>query len=244
MVLFISFVLFYHFYTDIRGAYAVLFLSRKKRMRYMEKIAADTARAFFRCGKLFSRINIIHEDNTISLPEHFIVLSNHQSFIDIFMVLLSFPRIRFVAKKELGRHVPAFSTVLRYGRHCLINRYSDFRKTYHTLAVFTRFCALNHVNPHIFPEGTRSRNRELQKFNIGAYRIVQSILMVPTVVLAVDGGWKFSRIIDFIRRNSVNYKVKILTVLPAPENKKQISGDLERARTLIAEQLTAWQQEE
>ena len=64
-------------------------------------------------------------DNLISeLPENFIIISNHQSLLDIpvYMKFLKGRDLRFIAKDALGRHVPLVSEMLRAQQHCLIPR--------------------------------------------------------------------------------------------------------------------------
>ena len=65
-----------------------------------------------------------YEDHKSELPENFVLISNHQSLLDIpvFMKFLTDRDIRFIAKDALGRHVPLVSEMLRAHEHCIIPR--------------------------------------------------------------------------------------------------------------------------
>jgi 1-acyl-sn-glycerol-3-phosphate acyltransferase len=58
------------------------------------------------------------------MPDRCIVVSNHQSLLDIPILMHYFEpdrRLLFVAKKELGNGIPLISSVLRVGGHALID---------------------------------------------------------------------------------------------------------------------------
>lgn len=241
-VLLVFAVLGYHFYTDLSAVFAMLFLSPAKRTRRIEQVSVTTANFLFTCGRRFFNLELIYEANNIDIPPQSVIVSNHQSLLDIYICLSIFSQqhLRFVAKKELTKNIPGVSRVLRYLRHGLISRSSQLRETNALLKAFARRCERERFSPCIFPEGTRSRDGVLRDFNAGAYRILQSRLMLPTLVLAVDGGWKFSHFADFFHRNEYVYRVKLLAHLPAPRNKQDMLTGLEKAHGLIGEQLDQW----
>ena len=239
-ILFVSLVTLYHLLLSISTSFAVLFLRHGKRRTFVEKAAIATANFLFACGRKI--IPTLEERGTTAIPSQCVIVANHQSFLDIYMLLKTFTTngLRFVAKQELARAVPGVSEVLRYGRHCLINRNAQFRETTDQLKSFALRSVEQKLSPCIFPEGTRSSDGELRTFNSGAYRILQSQLMLPTVVVAVDGGWTFSHLGDFLRKNMYTYRMRILAVLPAPRNKQAILHDLQHAHKLIADHLRQW----
>lgn len=242
LIVYLSMVLIHLISVDLRLAWAKLFLPRDRAMRAVGRIAESATDFILRWGRRMIGLDIRQVPDHNRLPDQFIVVANHQSLLDILAALHSFhgKGLRFVAKRELGRHIPGASRVLRYGRHALINRYTNFRETADILSSFARTSMRRGFNPAIFPEGTRSRDGTLKKFNPGAYRIIQTRTMLPTVVLAIDGGSKYSHFTDFLRKNDYLYRTKLLTVLPAPESKDDIKKDLEKAREMIADQLEFW----
>ena len=244
--LFVFSVLFHHFYAGLNASWAVLFRSRVNCMRQIERASVRTADLLFASGRRLLGLRVINEQTDIDLPSQCIIVANHQSLLDIYMNLLSFPgqRLRFVAKAELTRYIPGVSKVLRFGRHCLISRDTQLRKTNDGLRTFAKRCIREKFSPCIFPEGTRSRDGVLREFNSGAYRILQRQLRLPTLVLAVEGGWKFSHLTDFFRKKEYIYRVKILALLPAPQNKRDTLASLEESHRLIETQISQWRDEE
>lgn len=179
------------------------------------------------------------------LPQRAIVLSNHQSLIDIIALLANFDdrRLLFVSKKSLGKRIPGASRVLRTQRHALIDRKYNLIQTARELRSLSHRAARANASIAIFPEGTRAKDGVLGQFNSGAYRVVQMTSPLPVIVTAVDGGYKLSHFSSFSPKNTGVYRARVLAVLPAPASKQEIAETLETSRRLIAEQLAKWRAE-
>jgi 1-acyl-sn-glycerol-3-phosphate acyltransferase len=180
------------------------------------------------------------------LPPVFLIVSNHQSLADIPALALTFPRraLRFLAKKELGRGIPYVSTVLRLGGHGLISRTDNYREGQRELK---RFAALTRqgICPVVFPEGTRSRTGRVRDFFSGAVRIILETSPVPVLSVAVDGGFRVSTLPKLLNRlRGTMYRVKPLTLYPAPRGKLEIAGLLEKIHGEIAAQVRSWREDE
>ena len=65
----------------------------------------------------------------------------------------------------------------------------------------------------------------------------------PVVVVAMDGGWKVATIKDYFNNKPKRIRVKILGVLPAPNNKDEIRQTLAQARAMIDKQVQSWRSE-
>lgn len=180
------------------------------------------------------------------LPDRFIVLSNHQSLIDIVALIAAFRQdtLLFVAKKELGRGIPAASRVLRMQGHALIDRSYNLVDTARELRKFSKRAEKAGSSIAIFPEGTRSRDGKLGEFNAGAYRIVQTGNPLPTLVLAVDGGYQLHSFNRISTGRGARYRLKLVDILPAPGKKSEIQEGLDRSRELIKAQVQAWRTED
>ena len=100
------------------------------------------------------------------LPQQFLIMSNHQSLLDIpvYMNFLRDRDLRFVAKAELGRHVPLVSEMLRVHEHALVPRTGSPSVAMRTLDKFAERTVQRGQIPVIFPEGTRSRDGKLRIF--------------------------------------------------------------------------------
>lgn len=181
------------------------------------------------------------------LPEQFLIMSNHQSLLDIpvYMNFLRDKNLRFVAKAELGRHVPLVSEMLRVHEHALVPRSGSPTVAMKTLDSFAKRVVDRGEIPVIFPEGTRSRDGNLRSFYAAGFRRILDKSPMPVAVCALDGGWKVSTL-DGIIRNLKNgqYRVKILKIYPAPNSKKEQVQILEEGRELIQAQLDEWHKED
>jgi 1-acyl-sn-glycerol-3-phosphate acyltransferase len=200
------------------------------------------SRKLFYLARVFGGLRMENERFKGTLPRVFLMISNHQSLADIPALMLAFPSrdLRFVAKKELGRGLPYISTSLHLGHHALIYRKGNFRQGQRELR---RFGALTRrgICPVVFPEGTRSRTGEVRSFFAGAVRVILEHSPVPVLSVAVDGGYRVStlpRLMNNMR--GTLYRVKPLTLYPAPRGKKEISDLLGRVEGEIIAQVREW----
>ena len=177
------------------------------------------------------------------LPQQFLIMSNHQSLLDIpvYMNFLRDRDLRFVAKAELGRHVPMVSEMLRVHEHALVPRTGSPSVAMKTLDAFASRVVARGQIPVIFPEGTRSRDGQLRTFYAAGFRRLLDKAPMPVAVCALDGGYQISTL-DGIIRNLKNgsYRVKILKIYPAPTNKQEQMQILDEGKALIQSQLDEW----
>ncbi len=124
-----------------------------------------------------------------NLPNHnkICFVSNHQSNLDIPMILGNVPRIiGFLGKAELKK-VPFLSTWMRVLNCAFINR----KKRYESISTIEkRIDGIRAGHPMlIFPESKRSKSATMQKFRRGGLKsIVESdITLVP---LTISGTYK------------------------------------------------------
>ena len=107
------------------------------------------------------------------LPPQYLVMSNHQSLLDIplCMHFLDGPRLRFVAKEELGKNIPLISLMLKVDQHCLIQRSGSPSKAMKIMDVFADRVIEHNWIPVIFPEGTRSLDGNVELFMRRAFAV-------------------------------------------------------------------------
>ena len=178
------------------------------------------------------------------LPPVFLIISNHQSLADIPALAIAFRRhaVRFVAKKKLGRGIPYISAVLRLGQHALISRTGNYREGQNELRKFADLSRQG-ICPVVFPEGSRSRTGRVNNFYSGAVRIILERTMLPVLSVAVDGGYRISTLTKLmINIRGTCYRVKPLTLYPAPRGKKEITELLGKVEMEIVAQVRAWRQ--
>jgi 1-acyl-sn-glycerol-3-phosphate acyltransferase len=115
-----------------------------------------------------------------------IVVSNHQSWFDVFALAAALPlRYRFVAKKELGE-IPIFGKAWKSCGHVSVDR-GNREAAIESLDQAWREIHEEKLTMVLFPEGTRSPDGKLKKFKKGAFVLaVQG--QVPLVPVAVVGS--------------------------------------------------------
>lgn len=141
-----------------------------------------------RWGKRFIRLGgwPVRVEGAERIPEGGVILvANHQSLVDIPLLVAAFPReVRFLGKRELGR-VPLFGGAMRASGHLFVDR-EDPRDAVHMMrqasALLTRGRAVV-----VFPEGTRSGDGSLGEFRPGAFHIAWKTGF-PLVPVYLDGG--------------------------------------------------------
>jgi 1-acyl-sn-glycerol-3-phosphate acyltransferase len=121
-----------------------------------------------------------------------IIVSNHQSTWDISPIAWGFRNhhAKFVSKSSLARGIPSISYNLRHGGSILINRKNGQQAIKELLKLGKRIEKDNY-SACIFPEGTRSKDGVVKKFQSGGIRTLlkaaPSALIVPFVI---DGNYK------------------------------------------------------
>jgi 1-acyl-sn-glycerol-3-phosphate acyltransferase len=113
----------------------------------------------------------------------YVVVSNHQSMLDIFM-LSRLPReMKWVAKEELFR-IPWVGWMFRLSGDIPVRR-GEVESGKEALATARRYLDRG-MNVMMFPEGTRSRDGRLLPFKSGAFRLAIEA-QVPVLPVAVSG---------------------------------------------------------
>lgn len=205
--------------------------------------APRMARMAFALSRLYRNHRIyLYKDKLKDLPEVFLLIVNHQSIVDIPVLIRFIPDrpLRFVAKSSLFRGAPLFSVLLRLQRHGAIDRKGRLTKTMvelDRLALGSR----KGLCPVIFPEGTRSRDGVLGAFHSGAVKRIMDTASIDVVTVAMDGGWLVSDAGQLVAglKNCI-YRVKIVDIRKPPQSRQEAGKLLQRSHTLIQKQLDEW----
>ena len=104
----------------------------------------------------------------IAEDETAIVMSNHRSHLDIPVLTANVPRIRFVAKRELGR-IPIFGWALMRSEHVLIDR-KDRKSAIGALQKMASVFGKGR-NLMVFAEGTRAPTEKLLPLKKGGFHL-------------------------------------------------------------------------
>lgn len=237
--------LFCVFMLFVRGDIALLRAARSGREAVMAEVSDGQralARKVFFLAVLLGGLRTDFRKFPGALPRAFMIVSNHQSLADIPAITLGFPRhgVRFVAKRELGRGIPYVSRSLRFGGSALVSRTQDFGEGQNELRKLAGI-SREGICPLIFPEGTRSKTGRLREFFSGAVRVILERHPMPVLSVAVDGGHAIATIPRLLLHlRGAMYRVKPLTLHPAPHGKKEIMELLGKIRQEIADQVASW----
>lgn len=171
----------------------------------------------------------------------YVLVSNHQGIFDIPLfggvLLRNFPK--YVAKRGLGKGIPAVSLNLRRGGNALIRR-DDRGQATREISRVGAEAASRGVSVVIFPEGRRSRDGRLGAFRTaGAEALLRSAPEHLVVPVAIDGSWRITRY--GLRPIPFGSGVKIRFGEPF-EREPDESGAaiVEACRVFIADALEGW----
>lgn len=221
-------------------------VSRKLSVRISNYIVRVLAPRLFAILRKYRKFNFWgYDDKKNELPEDFIIISNHQSLLDIPVFMKYFPdkEVRFIAKDALGRHVPLVSEMLRAQEHCLIPRKAKPMEAMRYISDFGKRVIERKQIPILFPEGSRTRDGNVGKFFSAGFRQLTESTGLPVVVCALDGGWKLRD----LRKLMTNlkhgcYRVKVLRVYEPPKTKEECNTILEESKLLMQQQIEYWRQ--
>jgi len=201
-----------------------------------------TGRWFRRLGATMTVVNPVwHIDvsgETIAQPRRpYVVVSNHQSNIDIPAISRLPWEMKWVAKAELFR-MPVVGWMMRLAGDIPVDRGAKASRA--RVLALARSVLVKKCSVMFFPEGTRSQDGRVYGFNAGAFRLAIKA-GVPVLPLVVDGShdalpkntWKFG--------DPRTIRVK---VLPPVETANLKRGDTEmltdEVRGQIVAQVAAW----
>ncbi|MDX1531369.1 MAG: lysophospholipid acyltransferase family protein [Rhodothermales bacterium] len=209
----------------------------------------DRDPAHYRTGRLFrwlgsqaTRVNpfwtIRVEGEVPADPRHpYVVVANHQSLADIPVISRLPWEMKWVVKAELFR-VPLFGWMMRLAGDIPVDR-KDTTSRARVLQHARRYLG-DRCSVMFFPEGTRSKDARVRRFQAGAFRLAIEA-GVPVLPLAVDGtshaipkhGWRFGERIQARLRALEPIPTAGLTAEDAP-------ALAEQARRQILDQIAAW----
>lgn len=132
-----------------------------------------------------ARVTVHGTDNIPSTDKPYIVVMNHQSNMDIPVLVHSLPlQLRFMTKIELKK-VPVFGSALIRSGHFLIDR-EDHLKAMEGVTAAGEAQRQRGVSVVFAPEGTRSPDGKLLPFKKGAF-VMAVETGIPILPVTLDG---------------------------------------------------------
>ena len=168
-----------------------------------------------------------------------LVLMNHQSLIDILILVCSmrgvYPRI--VTRARYAARVPTISHMVRLYRYPLV----DPAKTTERSIAELREEAASSAHPlAIYPEGTRTKDGQIGRFKLLGLTTILRARRWQVYVVVVDGLWKCQRLKD-LAGNVSSIRVAARTMgpyrSPSPgDDPRPFIGEMRRVMTgMLAE---------
>lgn len=225
--------------------FRVIFDYDRARM-WADRLASRMSRTVFAVTAMYMDHQIARTSSVArsQLPSQFVLIANHQSIVDIPILLSSFPHhsLRFTAKRSLFRFIPLVSLVLRVQRHAAVYRGSSNAKTLSDLRRLARMCEEG-ISPVVFPEGTRSRTGELNRFQPGAMFLMAKNCQIPVVCVSMDGGYRVADASSLGRNiQGCRYRVHIEKIYDPPKTRQQTELLLGDSEARIRARLISWRQ--
>jgi len=239
----IAIIIFYLWFLDAVMILAVFLLPYDKLELWLDKAIPRWSRRILGFIGLYTGKRIrLHKPNLSQLPDHFVLISNHQSLIDILVLFAMFPQhpLRFVGKNSLKFGFPGVTRALRLGRHAFVSQHGDPVGSINAVRVFSRRCVQRKKCPVIFPEGSRSRDGNIREFKTGGFRTIADGTNLPIVAVALDGGYMMASIKDMASNGFSNYRSALVKVYDPPKGKQETAVVLADANQRTAAVLDAW----
>lgn len=175
-------------------------------------------------------MNILAENGIFGNTEkkekqRFLIVSNHRSNFDPIITwhVLRKYDLAFLSKEE-NMHIFTFGRIIRKCCFMSIDRENP-KNALKTLMLSADLIKDHEVSYMIYPEGTRSKTKELQPFHNGIFKVAQ-MANVPVVIMSIQGAQNIHTNFPF---KSSDVYVDILKVLPADEissMRTQAIGDI------------------
>lgn len=162
----------------------------------------------------------------------YVVVSNHQSMVDILAGYRLFFHFKWIAKAELFK-VPFIGWNMSLNRYIYVKR-NDRRSIIEMLRASEAHLK-NGSSVYIFPEGTRSETEEIGDFKLGAFSLAKRV-GVPVLPIAIAGTGAALPKGAFIMRGRHTFTIKVLDEIPAEEVAQLDTADLaDRVKSRLQE---------
>lgn len=140
----------------------------------------------------------------------YVMIANHQSFLDILVLFRLFTHFKWVSKAEMFR-IPCL------GWNMTLNRYVKLRRgSAESIEQMMQACR-EHLaegsSVMIFPEGTRSEDGRLRHFKHGAFTLARSA-SVPLLPIVIEGTSPALPKHGFVLGGPHAIKIRVLDEIP------------------------------
>ncbi len=167
----------------------------------------------------------------IERKEAYVMVSNHQSLIDILLLFRVFRHFKWVSKIENFR-VPVVGWNMSLNRYIKLKR--GDRKSVKEMLAQCKKTLSKGSSIMMFPEGTRSKDGKLQNFKPGSFQLAKETHR-PILPIVIEGAAKALPKRGFTLSGKHRIKIRILDPIPYEEFANQSVAELTgKARDIIA----------
>ncbi len=198
------------------------FRDERARARSIDKGTRFWGSSLLRIVSWAMRLTVTVE-GTVPRSGRYIIVSNHQSSMDIPLVIWTFRRfnVKFVAMEQLRRGKPSISIVLRNGGSVFVSQ----RNLGADLKAITKFAKnLERLDacPVLFPAGGLERDLGERPFHFAGLEVVRRHSGLPILPVAIE-GWAASPSLGLLSRIA-GARVTIRVFDPIPPD--QVESDV------------------
>lgn len=205
-------------------------------------IRYTTGRLFRRLGQAMTKVNPIWKLRIFGTVENatgrpYVIVSNHQSFVDIPLIANLPMEMKWLTKRELFK-LPIIGWMLRMSGDIPVDR-KNKRAAAQAFLKAANYIAQK-CSVIFFPEGTRSPDGLVHRFTDGAFQLAIKA-QVPILPLVVEGTheclpkrtWKFGKPREIFLKIFQPIETEGLSV-------EDVGALRDRVRRMIIEQIAEW----
>ena len=178
----------------------------------------------------------IHVEGLENVPKNsrFLLVGNHRSNYDPILTwhILKKYEVSFISKKSNFK-IPFFGKIIRKCSFMEIDRENP-RNAIKTINAASELIVNNEASIAVYPEGTRSKTKELLPFHNGVFKIAQKS-SVPIVVLTIQGTENIYKNIPF---KKTDVQMKFVSVISEEEVNSMSTSEIgEKVKTILLDNL-------
>jgi 1-acyl-sn-glycerol-3-phosphate acyltransferase len=173
--------------------------SPSRRVRVFSRWQRFLALSILRCLRVVGGASI-QDVPKIQGREGVLILMNHQSVLDIPLVVAAvhdtYPRI--ITRKRYVRRIPLISHMIRLYQYPVVDPAANPSETRKMLASIRHAARSSDVPLVIFPEGTRTKDGEIGRFQTTGLRLILRQRAWSVYALVADGFWERAKMKHFL----------------------------------------------
>ena len=169
-----------------------------------------------------------------------LILMNHQSLLDIPMVIASVDGtfLRIVTRQRYAKWIPIISHTIRTLEYPVVNPGAKAGTTRRYLERLGEVARTGDAPLVLFPEGTRTRNGKILRFQTSALERILGARDWMVYVLVSDGYWRHAKLSHFVGgMHEIEGHLSVLGPFEWNDPEDDPGDFIERMRDLMVEEL-------